>query len=195
MPPQRVHTRMGSRRPHGIANSRCRGLADISACSVNQVDPRSRAQVVLAALLQRKRRRPAACRRKTAPRIAQCGQCRSASTAVQSLPHLVGGTTPLENLPTLLALRLLSIQRVRAGKWTPPLRRPLSLWLPDRLSECNSSYRSIRASILEHPVVDIQKSAASGVHRWGDRSVSNRDYTPPSSELASCPDADITTRC
>jgi len=65
----------------------------------------------------------------------------------------------------------------------------------DILSWRDNCHCSIRTPILERSVLDIQNPAASGIARWGDRSVSNRNYTLPSSKLAGCPESDVAARC
>ena len=63
------------------------------------------------------------------------------------------------------------------------------------LSWRDNCHCSIRAPILERPVLDIQNPSASRIHRRGDRSISNRDDTLSCSKLAPCPEADIAARC
>src|SRR5262249_2473972 len=55
---------------------------------------------------------------------------------------------------------------------------------PAPLGWCNSCYRSIRSSILERTILDIQYPTASGIYRRNNRSITNRDYALSCSELA-----------
>src|SRR5262249_16837861 len=67
------------------------------------------------------------------------------------------------------------------------------------LGRCDNRHRSIRSTILERPVLDIQNPSASEILRRGGRSISDRDYTLSSSKLFKVfgfleSDTDIATR-
>src|SRR5215475_4765876 len=67
------------------------------------------------------------------------------------------------------------------------------------LGRCDNRHRSIRSTILERPVLDIQNPSASEILRRRGGSISNRDDTPSSSKLFEVfgffeSDADIATR-
>src|SRR5215472_18827342 len=64
---------------------------------------------------------------------------------------------------------------------------------PAPLGWCNSCYRSIRSSILERTILDIQYPTASGIYRRNNRSITNRDYALSCSELAGEPETDVAT--
>src|SRR5262245_43874767 len=66
---------------------------------------------------------------------------------------------------------------------------------PSPLRWCNSCYRSIRSSILERTILDIQYPTASGIYRRNNRSITNRDYALSCSELAGEPETDVATGC
>src|SRR5262249_39183454 len=65
----------------------------------------------------------------------------------------------------------------------------------DILSRRDNCHCPIRAPILERPVLDIQNPTTSGIDRWSDRSIGNRDDTLSSSKLAGCPESDVPARC
>ena len=62
------------------------------------------------------------------------------------------------------------------------------------LGRRDNRHRSIRTSILERAILDIQDPSASGIHRWRDSSIGDRDDTLAFSKLAGCPETDIATR-
>ena len=66
---------------------------------------------------------------------------------------------------------------------------------PSPLRWCNSCYRSIRSSILERTILDIQYPTAGGIYRRNNRSITNHDYALSCSELAGKPETDVATGC
>jgi len=58
----------------------------------------------------------------------------------------------------------------------------------------DNCHRSIRTPILECPILDIQNPTTSGIHRWGDSSISNPNDALSSSKLAGCPKPDVAAR-
>lgn len=80
--------------------------------------------------------------------------------------------------------------------WSIAMRKPSVRQAEGNcLGRRDNGHRSIRSSILERSVLDIQNPAASGIHRRSDSSVRNRHDTLSSSKLALCPDSDVAARC
>src|SRR5262249_11603497 len=103
-------------------------------------------------------------------------------------------------------MNLMPMTGTRAAKspslaWAKRLKRDFLVHSNEGhiLGRCDNRHRSIRSTILERPVLDIQNPSASEILRRGGGSVSDRDYTLSSSKRFKVfgfleSDTDIATR-